>query len=264
MDMAAASNYMNPWCVDKLFEWAPRDQLNPNSPFDQHGGDGSSSVARLAVSSAAGATACGGTCPLSRPYCRAADGQCVLPTCASLWRACNKNSVLGLRVRLYCPQTCGCDYPRSPLALSTGDNGCPNKCTASVRFAGAMDSLPCADSPLSGNLTSFVDNYYSGSRNWPSSLVEGVDTVLRALRQWGCQYIAHIFVWSGPSTNLLIAQSHQIANNLCFGGVFPIKPIAFFCPVAFQCSSIMQSNTTESLARRQYCPPSCASWRPTP
>jgi hypothetical protein len=251
MSMEDWGRTLNNLCMDHLFEAAP--QRPDRRSVDWNGGSDIASVMRLGVASAADATACGGACPSSRPFC--SDGQCVVPTCVLLQLECNANTLLGLRTRMHCPQTCGCDRPQSPLALSVPELGCPATCVESPSFSVAINALPCIDSPLSGNFATFIDNFHSGSRSWPSAFISWVDALVPSIREYGCHAVAGVF---GPAGSLFIAA------QLCFGGLYPIKPMAYYCPVACQCSSLnLWPDSVGTMARR-VCPLSCNASSPAP
>ena len=49
--------------------------------------------------------------------CDEATDTCVHPYCDAFTPFCGLVSTLGIRARQMCPLTCGCDDPKSPLAL---------------------------------------------------------------------------------------------------------------------------------------------------
>ena len=48
-------------------------------------------------------------------------------------------------------------------------------------------------------------------------IVKAVDDIIPHLRQWGCGFIAANMNLPPPGV--------AVASDLCFGGVFPVKPI---------------------------------------
>ena len=73
------------------------------------------------------------------------SGTCVAPTCAHAAPYCHNASIAGVRARQVCPVTCGCDAPRSALALSKPSSGCGEQCARSGRYLAARKQLPCSD-----------------------------------------------------------------------------------------------------------------------
>ena len=70
---------------------------------------------------------------------------CANVRCADLEQYCGEASEVGLRARMMCPATCGCDLPRSPLALSLPLSGCPEGCKRTARYKVELAQLPCED-----------------------------------------------------------------------------------------------------------------------
>ena len=93
---------------------------------------------------------------------------CADVTCADLVGYCNEVSEIGLRARMVCPATCGCDLPRSPLALSLPLSGCPTRCDRTVRYKIAMAELPCEDvDKADPDFNQFHDNWQAAAALWP-------------------------------------------------------------------------------------------------
>ena len=82
-------------------------------------------------------TPCGGHCPVEVNWCRP-DGTCHYPSCADVSIYCDEDSIIGVRARQVCPHTCGCDSPRSDLALYLESYGCPKRCTKTEVYKNAL------------------------------------------------------------------------------------------------------------------------------
>ena len=85
----------------------------------------------------------GPPCGQRHPLCL--DGVCVVPTCEHARPHCGESSIHGLRARQYCPVTCGCSDPRSPLALSLPESGCGSQCHRVPSYLENLRNQPCED-----------------------------------------------------------------------------------------------------------------------
>ena len=64
-------------------------------------------------------------CPLERAFCHEPSGECVAPyNCGDLGGLCDEPSEAGRRMRALCPDTCGCQFPYSGIALTDPKDGC--------------------------------------------------------------------------------------------------------------------------------------------
>jgi len=245
---------MNPRCNDRMSEPAPmaaallavpgHETVGGGAAIDRNGGGASVNLKRMAVGDSVNSSACGG-CPMSRPLCHA--GQCVVPTCANMMEWCDHNSLTGLRVRTSCPVTCGCDQPRSPLTLSTPVSGCSATCVTSPRFRDALAAMPCTDSPTTGNFSLFLNSMLEVSRAWPSGMANNIAYVQPLLKQHGCGYLV----------TMSLIGLRMVKDQFCFGGLFSMKPLSYFCPHSCGCSAALNVVSGPNDARR-HCPASCA------
>jgi hypothetical protein len=136
--------FTNGRCTDLLTPPAPHDCAEARRHNeDCAGGADMINFHRGNVASLFNASACGGSCPTLRPMCH--GGECIVPTCATLAAYCESYSEVGFRARQFCPLTCGCDSPLSPLVLSTTKTGCPPICSRMPTHTETMRMLPCAD-----------------------------------------------------------------------------------------------------------------------
>lgn len=247
MPMEEAVTVTNPLCIDLLLDPSPFDFATGG---DRNGGDGLVNVYRMAVGDTVDSTACGGPCPPTHPMCRAADGECVVPVCSRLVAWCDDGTVTGLRVRNLCPHTCGCDTPRSTLALAAPVSGCPTTCSTTSHFVAIGSALPCTDSPITGNFSAFLENFYLASRMWQSNAANTVDLIMPVFRTDGCSFIQM----------LPLIGFQTIMDRFCFGGLYPIQPFAYFCPSSCRCATYLNTPTSTNFAQAsRHCPASCAS-----
>jgi hypothetical protein len=242
MPMESAVDMTNPMCEDQLHAPAPLNRFLSHG-IDTNGGISQANVFRMAVGDSVDSTACGGPCPPTRPFCSAADGECVVPVCDSLIAWCNDDSVTGLRTRNLCPHTCGCDHPRSALALTTPVSGCPTTCTTTASFDAARSTLPCTDTPLTGNFSSYLDHVHLASRGWPSNAADNVDLVMPGFRKGGCAFIEQLGAWSRS----------QYFGQFCFGTLYPIKPFAYLSLGSQSARTLHGMRALSHCAWREHC-----------
>ena len=199
---------------------------------------------------------CGGFCPAELPLCR--EGQwegpffndsirgtfsCRDARCADVQPYCHQSIEAGLRARALCPQTCGCDQPRSALALSLPRNGCPERCKSTAAYKAAIAGLPCEDLPTSDpSFSAFLDNWEVAATSWPKDWRATGTNYARILRKVGCAYF-RMTSPPGASYNITdLSWSPDMFGldvNPCVEGNFyyPIKPLSIFCPVSCGCRS---------------------------
>ena len=206
-------------------------QLNSQC-IDLLDADGDLNTARKAIGYAVDPTACGGACPLDAPFCDS-SGACVKPRCdLHALPYCNDESVTGARFRLMCPETCGCDAPRSSLVLSAPTNGCGQCDAVSKTYHAEMDAIACEDvAPDDPQWVAFLDAF--------QALAEGYAAVDR----WILFYIG-MFRELGCAT---FSTSNAIGAGLAYynidpcrktgegGWMFAVKPLSYFCPVSCGC-----------------------------
>ena len=149
---------------------------------------------------------CGGYCPAEFPYCTegvylpdlsfnaSVKGvwTCRDARCADVVPYCNGNTVIATRARMMCPVTCGCDQPRSPLALSLDSEGCPTRCKSTAAYKVALQTTPCEDVPKNDtNFVHYLDNWKSAAADWPKDWSETALTYVELLRTYGCDYLRY-------------------------------------------------------------------------
>ena len=202
--------------ADAIVTWNPgcEDSLDLQSELDLQ--------IRGAVGDAVSRDACGGSCPPSKPFCDAASGSCKAPSCSDVARYCHDNDDIGLRARLFCPRTCGCDDPRSSLVLANPNQGCGRNCARSGLYMERLQKLPCEDALYNDTAyNAFLDNWEAVGWTWPQDFAARAVKLSIELR-WGC--------WVLPWLELGAA-------NLCVegGAYWPIRPLSYFCPETCGC-----------------------------
>ena len=190
----------------------------------------------------------GEPCPPETPICK--EGKCSTATCADAAPYCHFESVAGVRARQVCPQTCGCATPRSPLALSQPNSGCPLRCIQSTPYREALQSLPCEDVAVDDPaFTGFLDSWENVSITWPKDWYESSLGFISFFRRWGCSYLAMTSPPAGiTSADLFWPPNFQSGVNPCVenGNFYPVRPLSYFCPRACGCR-----------AGDQHCPGTC-------
>jgi len=180
---------------------------------------------------------CGGSCDFFRPFCRA-DGTCAEPTCQDLQPWCNNVTALGVRIRAYCPHTCGCNLPRSALSVS---NGCGGFCHRSAEYVRHMKDTPCTDVDVADPVfQSFLANFRQQSADsFIQKYALNVGPQIEALSKYGCAFLNDPITMHQAHTDAdVMAWSPFIyGNNPCAkAGWFPgSKPLSYWCPVACGC-----------------------------
>ena len=203
-------------------------------------------------------------CPPNASLC--VTGACVVPTCTigapnSIAHHCDKSSVAGVLARRLCPETCGCDAPRSPLALSLPMSGCGDKCVRSGKYLARRMALPCADMlPTDPEFAAFLDNWDLVRMDWPNDWQYGGWNYVEGIRLSGCGFLNNMTAMTeniGPGTGRMGSQGwapYLFGINACVedGTFFPVKPLSYFCPVACGCH-----------AGDPHCPDSCPARTPS-
>jgi len=177
---------------------------------------------------------------------------CINPVCDDVAPYCGSSSVVGVRARQICPETCGCDQPRSPLALFLPESGCPAKCLASTTYRVALAEMPCEDVARNDtNFVGFLDQWAVDSRTWPKDWNQSGLVFIDLFRRFGCQYltlngIPEDYDW--PAGALFWPANFGVGVSPCMenGYYYPVKPISYFCPVSCGCRS-----------GDKHCPDSC-------
>ena len=188
-------------------------------------------------------------CPPEASLCR--NGTCVVPDCASIAHHCDEGSVAGTRARQLCPETCGCDAPRSPLVLSLPSSGCGDRCVRSGRYLDRRQQLPCEDlPPTDPDFAAFLRKWDAIRMDWPADWSWGSFNYIQGIRLSGCAFLRN-----NTAITEALGQMGQLGwppflfgINACVedGVFFPVKPLSYFCPVACGCH-----------AGDPHCPDSC-------
>jgi|EP00966_Prymnesium_polylepis_P157305 hypothetical protein len=173
-------------------------------------------------------------------------GVCIAPTCLDLQRFCQSYTSLGVRARGLCPNTCGCNAPRSSLVLTLPADGCGSLCVQSVEYAFVLSQVPCEDSKTTDpDFLAFLSASQHVSAQWPHDKQFHWDhRVVAYLRRFGCPYLA--FSEADAALRGVWPPTYFGVNYCVEHHHFPTKPMSIFCPVSCQCRS-----------GDPYCPTSC-------
>ena len=191
-----ANEIWNPGCFDVLNVPAGYQNLLEGAM-----GDAVGTANRSACGSANGCTA-------DAPMCH--EGACVKPTCTLVKSYCHKNNVAGVRARQLCPQTCGCDQPRSPLALSLPSSGCGDRCPRSGTYLDALDALRCEDVDVSNPaFTAFLDDWDQARLAWPNDWHLASGLYITALRAHGCGFLG------SPAQQVTLLRASSFLSPAC-------------------------------------------------
>ncbi len=203
---------------------------------DVNQGSDDVSLLRGAVGDTFDIAPCGGTCPMASPLCLL--GQCVVPTCEILRPYCHQPDEAGVRIRQFCPVTCGCNDPGSSLVLSLPNSGCGYACQETESYHARLEDTPCEDvdvngtQPQSAAFRAYLAHIITASQEWPSTtftytLSAAVDRLLAD----GCDALLSAGSLSVDFAELMCTLQGDDSHS-----VIPIKPIPIFCPVACGCS----------------------------
>lgn len=155
-----------------------------------------------------------------------------ISSCKDVEYACSEYGVRGLRARQYCPETCGCHDPVSPLRLWSARMGCPASCHRNPHFVDKLGGLSCSD--WTPEKPRMVDGRDLLSAVWKSlsTLIEDMmifedisfDHINSTLHEGGCPALVKLFresVWPGD----LCAESNSA----------DVRPITPLCPISCGC-----------------------------
>jgi hypothetical protein len=185
---------------------------------------------------------CGGSCPEATPFCL--NAACIDPNCTHSAPYCTESSVRGVRARQLCPLTCGCDDPRSSLALSLPASGCGSRCTSFGGYIEKRKQIPCED--VSVNDTAWqtlMDGYDSTRLTWPLDWRESLKVWIPLFKKHGCVVLSDpgsigFCANPGSDPSSCIPYPPFVFNiNWCTEGgtYYPLKPLSYFCPIACGC-----------------------------
>lgn len=185
---------------------------------------------------------CKDGCTSTKPFC--SNGTCIAPHCEHVQHLCNQSSIAGVRVRQACPVTCGCNAPRSSLALFQPSSGCGHRCIRSAPYLNGLRDLPCKDVPTNDTtFQSFLNEWDEVRESWPADWSGGSAPIIDNLRVNGCKFLDAPWqvIVNATQTQLNLARGtyppYLIGINPCvMGGTwFPVRPLSHFCPVACGC-----------------------------
>jgi len=267
-DSLAASAAQSP--SEEILGWNPMcfDLLDTAASYIARiRGTLADAVADRWTSKGATSSPCGGPCPPSRPFCNVsgsgAAGSCITVRCKDVVPYCLESGPAGFRARQACPQTCGCQRPRGPLALSLPRDGCSPGCTRSGEFRAALASLPCADvEKTDPDWLGMIDNMAQSGANTENLADSPIAVFAGGLRAFGCDYLAYGTDRLRPSVAPELPPPYIWGINFCVeaGSWLLTKPLSLFCPVACGCYS-GDAHCPTSCPMRNSTTPLCPEWQ---
>ena len=164
---------------------------------------------------------------------------------------CHADSLVGIRARQYCPQTCGCDTPTSRLLLTTLKYGCSPTCKDLKPYRAAVDNFACSDvAKNSPEMTYFKKDLLEVSKAWSASYQAGISEGMFLLDAHGCAAVPLLVSFAealGQRSFDFCQEGGSLYNSM------PIKPLSYICPVACRCQG-----------GNPHCPTSCPKELPNP
>ena len=163
----------------------------------------------------------------------------------------------GLRARLLCPDTCGCDKPNSTMVLSgprfdvcthlsscaffkfvrpLERYGCGTMCREKASYNQILSAIPCKDSSTtSSGLIGYAKNFASFIKESQfTSESDGHVPDPQILLSGGCRgWLEHNLVHNKTDPNW--ACGGMQAGKLIGPINSPLKPLSMFCPVTCAC-----------------------------
>lgn len=156
-------------------------------------------------------------------------------TCTTAKSKCGEDSEAGVRLRQWCPVTCGCSLPNSSLAAISSNSGCPPACSSLPSFRNALREASCTDQP----------------KDSPDFLtyIRGIEDIKLS---YSGSWAAHIQEWS-EQLSLKGCSFHDLGGfgDLCSSNAFKLKYMAFVCPVTCGCPRVPPKG------QPNMCPESC-------
>jgi len=160
-------------------------------------------------------------------------------TCSSAASQCGLDSEAGVRLRQWCPVSCGCSSPNSSLGLNGAASGCPPTCTLQPSYKEALQSARCKDHPKdSPAFQAYVTGIRDMMRSYNGSWAEKFHEWSEELSKRGCEF-------------------HDLGGfgDLCNDNVFKLKPMMHVCPVTCACRSAPRMPKGQP----PLCPSSCSN-----
>ena len=165
------------------------------------------------------------------------DYTCVSTTCADILPYCHLSNVVGIRARMICSSTCGCDDPISPLALARPEVGCPKRCDRTVTYKARLQQLPCEYvNRTDPNFVALLDHMDAAADSWPFDWGAGGNAIIALIRREGCNYFQQIDSPAGiyPSFPAdIYVNANLCVRDTAFG--YPFRALSIFCPVSCGC-----------------------------
>eukprot|EP00929_Paragymnodinium_shiwhaense_P068067 TRINITY_DN3420_c0_g1_i1.p1 TRINITY_DN3420_c0_g1~~TRINITY_DN3420_c0_g1_i1.p1 ORF type:complete len:832 (+),score=125.81 TRINITY_DN3420_c0_g1_i1:125-2620(+) len=167
--------------------------------------------------------------------------------CAEVEHLCLVDSLQGLRTRMWCPETCGCNRPDSPNQL-TVEYGCPAQCAKHPTYKEVADAATCED-------------VRPGDAKWPSFQRLAQSLLLQG-ESHGPLYKKNLNQVAGGL--MMLGCPFVVAMDFCDsdaedGAKKALKNLRYWCPVSCGCSNMVGAldcptacNGTEASETRMY------------
>jgi hypothetical protein len=151
---------------------------------------------------------------------------------------CNADNEMGVRMRQWCPVTCGCDLPTSSLVASGLNSGCPPSCTKNWTVSLSLET--CDNKNVSSPL---FQAYLNGLKQLRQSYQDNVD------------WAARFDIWiSKLSRKGCAGYDLGAFGSLCGENVFMLKPLSLICPQTCGCN---RSQNVKGHYFEDLCPTTC-------
>jgi hypothetical protein len=170
----------------------------------------------------------------------------VFEKCQEIADHCNWDNYVGISVRKWCPQTCGCNAANSSLILSRTDMGCPKVCFEGAAYQ-VTRSGDCEDHPSTSD--AFM------------SYIQGLKSLREAYKkqiQWYNMFTTWIddLAAGGCNATKLFTAGGGSMGDLCAETVFKLKPLQNICPQTCGCD---RDAIKVPVNQAMLCPISCVS-----
>lgn len=148
-------------------------------------------------------------------------------TCQEGFQYCNWDNEIGIAMRQWCAQTCGCDGANTSLILAKQTSGCPSSCLELPYYQATLKETPCVDQVPSSKV---FQDYLRGMRSLRESYIrigawyDMFGSWIDNLEKNGCSG----FQLTNGNANL---------GTLCGSTAFGLKPFVNICPQTCKCNA---------------------------
>jgi len=168
-----------------------------------------------------------------------------LKSCDEYKHYCNVFNMPGPIVRLYCPETCGCDNPGSALVLPGPKVGCSASCIYNPKYVRIAKNRGCFQAPDSWmishprfNLQLKMVHLITATKDWPGDSAQLIAGAAGLVAKLGClaQYV------------------FQITDGSICARIGSLRLMTWYCPATCGCN----------ISTIPDCPTSCVIGQPVP